>query len=266
MILIRRVYRSLKMLHVVSRQDAARCQSPSFRTEYKTGSILATSAVKVGCKRIYGEDRIPFSKCLTPRSLGYQIAKAALIPSSVALFEFNVYMDKVVASEYEIEPFDWESALKRSKKMFFNLARRNISISILKPFYEYLAVLTLSAKTADRLSKDLLKSIKRKFDRGSRIYACVRISRTALWAGLTQTLATFTVDIAFSVAEYYQKKEKVTNQQIIRWLGIKTIHYSVSSLSNAAGYAVGSYYNVGPFCACAFEGAAFTVITVVLPV
>ena len=253
------------MFHVASKRDAARCQSPSFRTDYNVGSILATSAAKVGCKRIYGEDRIPFSNCLTPRSLGYQIAKAALIPSSVALLEFNVYLDKVVASDYQIEPFDWDSALKRFTNMFLSLAKKNISISILKPFYEFLAVLTLSSKTADRLSKNLLKSITRKFARSSRIYACIRISRTALWAGLTLTLSTFTVDTVFSVAEHYQKKEKVTNQQIVRWLGIKTIHYSVSSLSNAAGYAVGSYYNMGSLGACAFEGLGFAVITVVLP-
>lgn len=254
------------MFNVASKRDAARCQSSSFKTEYNAGSILATSAAKVACKRIYGEDLIPFNSCLTPRSLGYQIAKAALIPSSVVLLEFNVYLDKVVASEYQPEPFDWDSALKKFTNTFISLAKRNISISILKPFYEFLAVLTLSAKTADRLSKNLLKSINRKFARGSRIDACMRISRTALWAGLSLTLSTFTVDIVFSVSEHYHyKKAKVTNQQIVRWLGIKTVHYSVSTISNAAGYAIGSYYNFGTLCACAFEGLSVAVITVVLP-
>lgn len=254
------------MFHVAAKRDAARCQSSPYRTEYNAGSILATSAAKVACKRIYGEDRIPFNSCLTPRSLGYQIAKAALIPSSVVLLEFNVYLDKVVASEYQPDPFDWDSALKRFENTFMSLAKRNISVSILKPFYEFLAVLTLSSKTADRLSKNLLKSINRKFARSSRFYACIRISRTALWAGLTLTLSTFTVDIVFSVSEHYHyKKAKVTSQQIVRWLGIKTVHYSVSSLSNAAGYAIGSYYNFGPPCACAFEGLSLAVISVVLP-
>ena len=67
----------------------------------------------------------------------------------------------------------------------------------LKPItvYESLAVAHLNARIADRLCKDVLKSVKRKLLRYGRVRACVSIIPTAFYSNFVMYAASLTYDI-----------------------------------------------------------------------
>ena len=256
------------MFQVSYRRNSVDSYPTSFSRDYRLNRILATSATTLSEKRPYGQDYIPFCRAYGARNVGLQVAKAALLQTSMAMLEYNVYLERSNASEDEIEEFDFKAAQKKYTAAFLTLAKRNLSISIMKHFYELLAVLTFSSKTADRFSKNLLKSITRKLVRYPRVIACSRIFRTALWTGLPFNCATLTVDIVFNISDYfYYKKTKFSTKEVVLWLGKKFTYYSVCSISSAAGYALGSYLNPNTFAsfsACAFEGIFSNLIIMVL--
>ena len=256
------------MLQVSYKRNSVDSYTPSFNRDYRLNRILATSALSLPGKRPYGQDYVPFCRAYGARNVGLQVAKAALLQTSMAVLEYNVYLERANASEDEIEDFDFKAAQKKYTAAFLTLAKRNLSISIMKHFYELMAVLSFSSKTADRFSKNLLKSITRKLIRYPRVTACTRIFRTALWTGLTFNCATLTVDIAFNISDYlYNKNKKFSTEEVVVWFGKKVAYYSVCSISSAAGYAIGSYLNPNTFAsfsACAFEGIFSNLIIIVL--
>ena len=255
------------MFQLSTKRSSLDGSSPSFIRDYTLKRVIATSAIVSSQKRSYGEDYTPFCRSYQPRNIGFQVAKAALIQTSMAVLEYNVYLERAIASETEIEDFDFKAARIKYTAAFLTLAKRNISVSILKHFYELLAVVTLSNKAADRFSKNLLKSITRKLMRYSRATACCRIFRTALWTNIPFNCATLTVDIVFNVTDYIYSKKTVTNKEVVLWLGRKIAYFSVCSLSSAAGYAIGSYFNPNSFAtfsACAFEGIFSNLIIMVI--
>ena len=255
------------MFQIPSKRVYLENSSPSFTRDYSSKRIIATSAIVLSQKRRYGEDYTPFCRSYQARNVGFQIAKAALIQSSMAVLEYNVYLERAIASEVEIEDFDFKAARIKYTAAFVTLAKRNLSISILKHFYELLAVVTLSDKAADRFSKNLLKSITRKLTRYSRATACGRIFRTAIWTNIPFNCATLTVDIVFNLADYLYSKKTIKNKEVVLWLGRKVTYFCVCTLSSAAGYAFGCYFNPNSFAtfsACAFEGIFSNLIIMII--
>lgn len=248
---------------------SALSHSSSIDEKYSLNRIVATSAVALKSNRQYGDDYIPFCKSYGYRNIAFQITRSALLQSSLFTIEYNAYLEKSCASDDEIE-FDWEASRKKYWANFVTLVIRNTSVSILKHFYELLAVLTLSNKTADRFSKNLLKSITRKLVRYHRIVACGRIFRTALWTGVPSNCSMLSVDIVFNVTDYLMYKKQKCNFKIIAvWLGKKVTFYSICTVSSAAGYALGSFFNPhygGPLCAGVFEAAFSSIAMFVLQI
>lgn len=243
--------------------------SPSIDEKYGLSRIIATSALALKSKRQYGDDYIPFCRSYGYRNIAYQITRSALLQSSLLTIEYNAFLEKSCASSEEIE-FDWDATRKKYWDNFVTLSIRNTSVSILKHFYELLAVVAFSSKTADRFSKNLLKSITRKLERYHRIIACARIFRTALWTGIPLNCSMLSVDIVFNITDYVMYKKQKCNCKIIAvWLGKKATFYSVCTVSSAAGYALGSYFNPhygGPLCAGLFEAASSSIAMFVLQI
>ena len=255
------------MFQIPSKRVHLDSSSPSFKRDHCLNSIIATSAIALSQKRRYGEDYTPFCRSYQPRNVGFQVAKAAIIQSSMAVLEYNVYLERAIASEVEIEDFDFKAARIKYTAAFMTLAKRNLSISILKHFYELLAVVTLSNKAADRFSKNLLKSITRKLTRYSRATACGRIFRTAIWTNIPFNCATLTVDIVFNFADYLYSKKTVNKKEVVLWLGRKVTYFSVCTISSAAGYAFGCYFNpnsLATYSACIFEAIFAHLITMII--
>lgn len=245
------------------------CPSPSIDEKYGLNRIIATSAIALKGKRQYGDDYIPFCRSYGYRNLAYQITRSALLQSSLFTIEYNAFLEKSCATNEDIE-FDWEATRKKYWANFVTLAIRNTSVSILKHFFELLAVVSLSSKAADRFSKNLLKSMGRKLERYHRIIACGRIFRTAIWTGIPSNCSMLSVDIVFNITDYFMYKKQKFNCKIIAvWLGKKVTFYSVCTVSSAAGYALGSYFNPhygGTLCAGVFEAAFSSIAIFVLQI
>jgi hypothetical protein len=258
-----------QMFQTSKRPYSMRSSSPYIDEKYGLNRIIATSAVALTTKRKYGDDRIPFCNSYGYRNIAFQITRSALLQSSLFTIEYNAFLEKSCATNEDIE-FDWDAAQKKYLANFGTLAIRNTAVSILKHLYESLAVIFLSSKDADRLSKNLLKSMTRKLQRYHRIIACGRIFRTALYTGIPSNCSMLSVDIAFNIYDFIKYKKPKFNGKIIAvWFGKKVIFYSVCTVSSAAGYAFGSYFNHnygGSLGAGVFEAAFSSIAMFVLQI
>lgn len=229
---------------------------PKLNSHGKINNILATSAAKSLYQREYCADSRPFAESLSRYNVSLQVGKAALLQTSLALIKYNDYLDKTLAAEEKnmnIEPYNWKAAWLDFYNGFSIKATRFLSISIISSFYQSKAVALLSPKLADRLTKDLSKSVVRKISKYPRFSACTRMIKTSLFSCIPLTLATFTVDILFNINDYIvEGKLKYTVKEMAIWFFKKIAFYSLCSGAAAVGYAVGSY--VHPPYAIYFAG------------
>ena len=229
------------MFQLTSKRDGIQFNSASFSVGSSIGSIgriVATSARITEKKRNYGDDYQPFSKSYGVRNVTFQVAKAGIISASLLINECNVLLEKDTTEKIDFNPL-----IVKYTTHCINGAIRNLSISLLQHFYEYLATVRLSAKTADRLCKNLLKSATRKVARYSRIEACLRISKTVFWSEMPYYCSVLTVDIVFGAVDYfYNSRPKHTSRQIVMWFGRRVIFYSGCKVASAGGYALGCYF------------------------
>lgn len=224
--------------------------------------ILATSAItKFMEKRKYCADYKPLAESITAKSIGIQVAKAGILTFAVGMQEYNTYLDKIIAAQAAedagekvkpVEDFDWKAAQVKYLSAFVTSANRFVSTFVLRRVYESLAVAHLSARAADRLCKDVVKSVKRKLARSYRLRACTSIVTTSIYANIVVYVASLTYDIASFVpaAITFNRLQKgfrieinvpCSLQDMGIWLNKKLIFYGVCSTSSAIGFAVGAY-------------------------
>ena len=241
------------MFQLTSKRDAVQFNSPSFLVGSSIGSIgriIATSARIAEKKRNYGDDYQPFSKSYGVRNVTFQAAKAGIISASLLVNECNLLLEKDTNEKIDFNPLIVKYATN-----FLYGAIRNLSVSMLQHFYEYMATVKLSAKTADRLCKNLLKSAARKIARYSRIEACLRMSKTVFWTEIPYYCSVLTVDIVFGATDYfYYSRPKQTSRLIVMWLGRRIVFYSGCKIASAGGYALGCYFtpSTGSVVSCVF--------------
>ena len=101
--------------------------------------ILATSAIAT--KREYCADYKPLKDALTVQTIGIQVAKAGVVTFAVAMQEYNVYLDKVIAAQAAedagekvtpVEDFDWKAAQSKHLGSFLTTANRFVSTFVLR--------------------------------------------------------------------------------------------------------------------------------------
>ena len=101
--------------------------------------ILATSAI--ASKREYCADYKPLREALTAQTIGIQVAKAGVVTFAVAMQEYNVYLDKVIAAQAvedagekvtPVEDFDWKAAQSKYLAYFYTSSNRFVSTFVLR--------------------------------------------------------------------------------------------------------------------------------------
>jgi hypothetical protein len=171
--------------------------------------VLATSAASsygLATKREYCADYKPLAETLTLKHIGVQVAKAGVLTFATGMQEYNAYLDKLIAQQNAedagkpappVPDFDWGAARIKYWAQFTTSANRFVSTYVLRRLYESWAVAKLTARAADRLCKDVLKSLKRKLARvgASRVRACTNVVLTAFYANLTVYAAALTYDV-----------------------------------------------------------------------
>lgn len=160
--------------------------------------------------------------------------------------------------------FDFNKAIPEFfSKSYYRLIR-NIWNFLTRKAYEAIFVAQLSPKLADRLTKDISKSISRKLTKYSQQETSRRIFWTCLHGSLLRALSLFTVDCGYAIYQYLMNENKEkraktpkgknkaspthvavsltspsTLLNILIWTGKRAIFHTLSILFFSGGYSVG---------------------------
>jgi hypothetical protein len=218
--------------------------------EVSEDTIATSAVVTSNTKRNYLADYKPFRDAFSVRNITLQILKAGILSFSNAMTEYNAYLDRSIAEAAEAEEkgikyrgddFDWPACVDKYTPQFITMATRFLATSIIKKSYEAIAVASLSAQTADRLTKDLVKSVLRKVARYSRLNACRKVFMTAMWANLLINASMLTYDILYNIAHAIRAKRiRHTPGQMVVWTSKKTVFYAVGMTFSAFGFSLGA--------------------------
>lgn len=251
---------------------------PSLAVNY--GHVLNTTDLiqrcAAGSEKSYLADIKPIAQVFSMKNISMQLMKAFLFPAQMVLNEMNQHaLESLELEEHERTDFDFNAAVARHMPQFLPLSIRFLTVSALKSCVEWIAVSTLPIRIADRLSKDVGKSITRKLERFSRFTACYKITYTAMWSALPMNIALFAYDMWLHIFTTYimpsdDDDEKRTLVERLKNSGVFCIKklgfYGVCISFNALGYGIGSYIHTtqGGFWVSSglelFAGTAFAAI------
>jgi hypothetical protein len=203
--------------------------------------ILATSFYK---KRKYLEDYKDFKEAFYLKSIALQLIKAVIADGSALLLDYTQYLDKLIEAEkegIEIDEYDMVNKII----LFLNKCRetsiRFLSVSWIKKSYELYATLYFDHRIADKLTKDISKSLIRKISRMSRFEASRKIIKTTLNASAIFALSSFTYDILYNIYDSIMYKKQYSFQNITIWVFKKCTYYFIVTFGSAVGFSIGSY-------------------------
>lgn len=222
-------------------------------------TIVATSSFSspsIEWKRSLLSDQKPFGEVFYAANIGRSAGLAALGSSMKILNEFQKYEERLQKAEdpREVEEFDWDAAIRHNLPQFYYLFARYHASFVLRKLYEAWAVSNLSLKIADRLTKDVWKSLQRKLVRYPRWTACTRVFHTALWSNSLMYVSTFSMDLLerlLNDLRYWMNKKSrdavdvnlVCNYlvNLSSFMARKAIVCALAWTASAVGYSVGSY-------------------------
>jgi len=210
--------------------------------------ILATSAFK---KRKYLDDYKDFKEAFYIESIILQIAKGLITGGSVPLLEYTQHLEKQLEAEKEgreIDDYDWDDKIDMFTNKCIESCIRFVSVSWIKKSYELYAALYIDHRIADKLTKDVKKSLIRKMSRMSKFNACTKIIKTNLNASAISSISAFTFDIIYDIYQTVVYKKQFSLEKTTILVFKRCGFYIILSLGSAVGFSVGSFIagpNVG---------------------
>jgi hypothetical protein len=210
---------------------------------------------KAGATRSYLADYKRFSSIISVKSLVVQVTKAGAISGAQVMLEYNKFVDRIITaqnkaekgeftedSQLNLDDFDWSGVLSSKFPFFVRMTIRGISTTIIKKLYELAAVVYLAPKLADRFTKDVVASFKRKVVRfGSRGVACMSIYSTYMYGLCMLNLSSLTYDMLLEGYAICEQKKVPDAKKSIIWVSKKSMYYATLTIASAAGGAAGSY-------------------------
>ena len=219
-----------------------------------SSTLTLTNVHSISGKRQYLQEMKGFDDLYTPKNLCLYLVKAAIIPMNHVVNEFNTHAIEAQnkSDDDYVEDFDWNESINRNAQVFWPNLLRVVTVSVLRKYYEFLALQHLSARMTDKLIKDVAKSTARKLNRFPRFVACQKALYTAFYGNLVFNLSCFTYDVGLHL--FHELSEQLSAVRASKpaleriWTNIvfilkKGIYYSVCLGSCAAGHAVGTYFN-----------------------
>jgi hypothetical protein len=253
-------------------------------------------------KRQYLADYKPLGSVLLPKNIALQFGKAAILSSSQSLLKYNEYLDrslKANENDEDIEEFDFDLLYKESLNNLYSSSKRLLATNFIQKLLEYAATLHCSMRIADRLVKDVAKSLARKTARYSRYEASRRILSTNMWSMSLFCLSGFLYDVTLDTLNYLSTQvnsarthaalmrhgfpyaevkasvpgtmvaEINTLAKLLTKVWKRFMLYGASLVSQSVGYAVGSYVHQtqgGPLMALAFDAVTVSAMSAALRV
>ena len=218
--------------------------------------ILATSAGE-STKRMYKDDMKPFTNVFSASCISFQIVKATIIPANLVMNDFNNQLTESERRGVPMPDFDWMKSFNKHFVTWPENFIRHYNCAFIKKVLEEIALHTQTARMVDKLTKDPLKSINRKFLKFGHITACQKIFKTYVWGNALTNLSLFLYDVVYSASRYLYETYK--NNQETRLVAnrrnylqpVKAVYYvvnragfySLSLVCAAAGYSAGSCLN-----------------------
>lgn len=206
-------------------------------------------------KRPYLGDCMPLTSVFTIKNLTLQTAKAALIPANLVIAEYNKHVMECEQREEDID-FDWKSCLERNFVKFQYEAQRMMSVSIIKKFLEEFSINICTPKIADKLTKNIGKSLTRKCSKFGHKLASQKIFFTALWGNIFTYSSLCVYDVSYKIGEsiihFYSTWRKkgldsalrcVNVKELCKFIGKKLVFFSACWFSSSGGFSVGSLCN-----------------------
>lgn len=205
----------------------------------------------------------PWTDALTVANLVKQVMKGALLPLNLFMMDFNRYLDRLDRHRAEDidepEPqFDYDSAIERFNKKFFPDAIRFYLTSIIRKLLDEYCLYHYSARTVDMLTKDLQRSLMRKYYRNStaRFLVSQQILVTSLHCNALTYTSLWIYDIGYMCFDVLKKiskgfqveginaLQKFPTLKLTWQLLKKTLFHACGLLSSSFGFAVGSYVHL----------------------
>jgi hypothetical protein len=210
--------------------------------------------------RPYLADAKPIIEPFKPKSLAVTVVKASVLPVCLALQEYTKFLEEQERNYDPEAEFDWNDCMFRYLDKFIFEAKRMLSVSFIKTFIEHAAIEYLPPKIADKLTKDLQKSVVRKCIKYSsnRFVICKKIIHTAFWSYLPMYSAFAIVDVSVILWEPIQrffdqvvykgssirKALDIIQYKIVGGkVGKKLLLMLFSNLSMSLGYGIGSLFH-----------------------
>jgi len=207
--------------------------------------LLALSVSTIRSRRgKFFEDCKPFLEVFSLKNILLHIGKASILVMSLAGLEYNNYLDRVLIREREGENdnppfvFDWE----KYSNFFSVTCTQMIGTAVIRRTLEYFARLDGSA-LADKLTKDVGNSLKRKLMRYSSTVATYKIFSTACRGNLLNFLSLVSYDAVKNA--WLVPRDQISTKKVIRWIRNKAMFIFILVPLTSAGYAFGSFMTIG---------------------
>ena len=222
-------------------------------------SLLDIATAK---KREYLSDFEKFTSVISLKNISYQLLKGGLVTFSLGLMEYNLVLDRNIrldfeaeeGDEIELEEFDWKLAEENAIKRFQEYSARFFFSSLIRKVYEEIVHLNFSARLTDRLTKDISKSMIRKFQRiPNRLEACKKLFRTSMHSRILMYTSSATYDAFLELRDTYLNKRSISILDSAKWIAKKSTAVVLYILFASTGVAIGAYFDAPSVCEFAFD-------------
>eukprot|EP01041_Mallomonas_annulata_P004575 gene4575-9093_t len=215
-------------------------------------------------KRTYLTDYKSFGDVFSRRNLSLTVLKAVVVSGSPLLLEYTEHLEKSREAEdrgFRMEPYDFKYCQLRFERSCSFCSIKFFCLSVIRKSYEVFCVNYFTIKQADRICKDVMKSVARKVKKFSGTSFFIPVFRTALWGNITTYVAGFTYDIFQELCSwiysYPSKKKKIKTSSVVIWISKKSGMYVVGWMSCALGTALGAI--IHPYYGCVLLSSLFEI-------
>ena len=202
--------------------------------------ILALSVSEVKSKRSkFFEDCKPFLEVFHWKNCLFQVGHAAMLTGAKLGGAYDAFLNDAIRREQDGERNipEFNPNYEMYIEMFKQTSIQLVSIDVIRKFYEYIARVNGSV-FADKLTKDIRKSLERKLMRWPRYTAAYKIFFTSCRARLISLFSASTFEALRNC--FMVPREKVDSKKVLLWVRNKTIIFCTLIPLYSLGFSVGT--------------------------
>lgn len=229
----------------------------TFKTIPFSRRILATSAANYDDSRHIRKYGCDYQE-LTPKnislSVGLVLLKSIVVVGSAFQQEQNAVNDhniNLAEQDLPLLKFDWDDIKRRYLTMFKQTLIRLGSIESIKKFYEYMAMKLVSPKLFDRLTKQPVKSLQRKYSKNicTAYILSYKMASTCAWSSVIYYASQLTLDAIAALYDYHRNPPTGSASALVRsrvvlvWTFKRVATSACLVVGSSLGFSFGIYFN-----------------------